>query len=163
MHTNMYQFHLFTPTFSLKWRRYMEIFLVTDRPLFPTFTVFTMFPEIRVRIYLPRRLVVRCLLFPVGSVAPHLLGVLKKKNEEKSMIEWFVQQMKRLIEERRSERVNKWLNECLHACMSELIYERVTEWISQKLYLQQSISLHCCSVYFLLGAVSCIFTSSNMW
>ena len=59
------------------------MFLVTDCPLFPSFTVFTMFPEIRVRIYLPRRLVVRCLLFPVGSVAPHLLGVLKKKKRRK--------------------------------------------------------------------------------
>ena len=63
------------------------MFLVTDCLLFPSFTVFTMLPEIGVRIYLPRRLVVHCLLFPVGSVAPHLLGVLKKKEEEKSMIE----------------------------------------------------------------------------
>ena len=57
------------------------MFLVTDCPLFPSFTVFTMFPEIRVRIYLPRRLVVRCLLFPVGSVAPHLLGEEEKRRK----------------------------------------------------------------------------------
>ena len=59
----------------------------------------------------------------------------KENNEEKSMIEsrniYFVQQMNWPIKERWTERASKWLNECLYACMSELIYDWVTEWINQ--------------------------------